>query len=135
MGEHMELSPTEMEIKLLKNAGISESSILATAFPKIIKNSIFLLNFYQKISKISQNFQIFRVFRPNVRKINACFLKLFSTYAKNSLVAILCRILLTFFQNSQASMGGGALCTRTPYEANPLECSPSNRNPGGVAHF
>ena len=27
-----------------------------TDFPKIIKNSIFLLNFYQKLSKFSQNF-------------------------------------------------------------------------------
>ena len=44
---------------------------LATTFPKIVKNSMFLLNFYQKFSKISQNFPTIRVFRPNARKINA----------------------------------------------------------------
>ena len=33
-----------------------KAPFLATTFPKIGKNSIFLLNFYQKFSKISQNF-------------------------------------------------------------------------------
>ena len=48
---------------------------LATTFPKIDKNSIFLVHFYQKISKISQNFPTICIFRPNARKINAEFLK------------------------------------------------------------
>ena len=48
---------------------------LATTFPKIDKNSIFLMNFYQKISKFSQNFPTVCIFRPNARKINAWFLK------------------------------------------------------------
>ena len=48
---------------------------LATTFPKIDKNSIFLMNFYQKISKFSQNFQTIYIFRPNARKSNAGFIK------------------------------------------------------------
>ena len=46
---------------------------LATIFPKIHKNSIFLVNFYQAISKPSQNFPTICIFRPNARKINAGF--------------------------------------------------------------
>ena len=48
---------------------------LATTFPKIDKNSIFLMNFYRKISKFSQNFPTICIFRPKARKINAGFLK------------------------------------------------------------
>ena len=55
---------------------------LATTFTKIVKNSIFLLNFDQKLSKISQNFPTTRVFRPNVQKINVWFVKFFEKYAK-----------------------------------------------------
>ena len=55
---------------------------LATTVPKIAKTSIFLLKFYQQLSKISQNFPTIRVFRPNVRKINAWFVKSFEKYAK-----------------------------------------------------
>ena len=47
---------------------------LATTFPKIDKNSIFLMNFYQKISTFSQIFPTICIFRPNARKINAGFL-------------------------------------------------------------
>ena len=54
---------------------------VATTFPKIVKNSIFLLNYYQKFSKISQNFPTTCDFRPNARKINA-FLKFFEKYPK-----------------------------------------------------
>ena len=46
---------------------------LATTFPKIDKNSTFLMNFYQKISKFSENFPTICIFRPNARKINAGF--------------------------------------------------------------
>ena len=53
----------------------------AATFPKIVKNSIFLLKFYQKFSKISQNFPTC-VFRPNMRKINALFAKYFWKYTK-----------------------------------------------------
>ena len=48
---------------------------LATTFPKIAKNWIFLMNFYQKISKFSQNFPKLCIFRPNARKGNAGFLR------------------------------------------------------------
>ena len=40
-----------------------KAPFLATAFPKIDKNVIFLMNFYQKISKFSQNFPTICVFR------------------------------------------------------------------------
>ena len=46
---------------------------LATILPNVGKNSIFLLNFYQKFSKFSQSFQTICVFRPNAPKINAWF--------------------------------------------------------------
>ena len=50
--------------------------------PKIDRNSIFQMNFYQKISKCSQNFPTIWVFRPNARKFNAWFVKFFEKYAK-----------------------------------------------------
>ena len=69
-------SPPEIE----KNCCIEmllfpKAIFLATTFQKIAKNSIFLMNFYQTISKLSQNFPIICIFRPNERKINAQFLK------------------------------------------------------------
>ena len=55
---------------------------LSTTFPKIVKNSIFLLHFYHKLSKISQNFPTIRVYRPNAQKINVWFANFFEKYAK-----------------------------------------------------
>ena len=55
---------------------------LATNFLNIDKNSIILLNFHQKFSKFSQNFPTICGFRPNARKINACFVKYFENSAK-----------------------------------------------------
>ena len=55
---------------------------VATAFPEIVKNSIFLLNVYLKFSNISQNFPTICGFRPNARKSNAWFVKFFEKYAK-----------------------------------------------------
>ena len=46
---------------------------LATTFPKLDKNSIFLMNFQQKISKFSQNFPKICVFRPKAQTSNAFF--------------------------------------------------------------
>ena len=46
------------------------------------RNSIFLLKYHQKISKVSQNFPTICVFRPKARKINASFVKFFEIYAK-----------------------------------------------------
>ena len=48
---------------------------LATTFPKTDENSIFLMNFYKRISNFSQNFPTICIFRPNARKSNAGFLK------------------------------------------------------------
>ena len=48
---------------------------LAAIFPKIVKNSMFLLNYHQKIPKFSQNIPTIYIFLPNARKINAGFLK------------------------------------------------------------
>ena len=53
----------------------SKALFFATTFPKIDKNSIFLVNFCQKISKFSRNFPTICIFRPNARKSNAGFLK------------------------------------------------------------
>ena len=57
-------------------------SILSKKYPKIIKSSIFLLNFHQKSSKFSQNFPTICVFRPNARKLNAWFVNFFEKDAK-----------------------------------------------------
>ena len=54
---------------------------IVTNFPKIIKISIFLLNFLHKFSKFSQNNLTICVFRPNARKFNAWFVKFFERYA------------------------------------------------------
>ena len=55
---------------------------LATTFPKVVKNAIFLWNFYQTFSKFSQTFPPICIFRPNERKINAWIVKFFENYAK-----------------------------------------------------
>ena len=55
---------------------------VATTFPNIVNNSIFLLNFYQNLSKISQKFTTIRGFRPNAQKINVWFVNFFEKYAK-----------------------------------------------------
>ena len=52
---------------------------LATTFPKIVKNSNFIIEI---LSKISLNFPTIHVFLPNARKINADFVKFFEKYAK-----------------------------------------------------
>ena len=53
----------------------------ATTFPKLVKNSIFLLNVNQTFSSFSK-FPNNLCFHPNTRKINAGFVNLFETYAK-----------------------------------------------------
>ena len=69
---------------------------LATTFPKIVKNSIFILNFYQKFSKFSQNFSTICVFRPNARKFNSWVVKFFEKYAK---IMYFCDFLKKSFEN------------------------------------
>ena len=48
---------------------------LATTFPKIGKNVIFLWNFMKNFQKFLMRFPTICVFRPNARKINAGFVK------------------------------------------------------------
>ena len=55
---------------------------LATAFPKIAKNSIFLLNFYQKFSKFSKISKQFVFFVQTREKLTHGFLNIFEKYAK-----------------------------------------------------
>ena len=55
---------------------------LATTFPKLAKNLIFLLKFYQTFSKFSQDFQTICVFRPKARKSTSGSLTFFEKYAK-----------------------------------------------------
>ena len=68
----------------------SKALFLVTNFPKIIKNSIFILSFHQKFS---QNFNTCH-FSSKARKSNAWFDNFFENYAKlmhfsNSLKKIL----------------------------------------------
>ena len=55
---------------------------LATTFPKRAKNSIFLLNFYQKFSKFSKNAQQFVFFVQTREKLTHCLLKILEKRAK-----------------------------------------------------
>ena len=71
-----------MEKNCCRKMILFPKALFLATFPKIVKNSIFLMNFYQKFSKISQNFPTIRVFRPKARKINAWFVNLFEKYAK-----------------------------------------------------
>ena len=69
-------SPPEIEKNCCRKMMLFPKALfLAATFPKIDKNSNFLMNFDQKISKFSQNFPTICIFRPNARKINAGFLK------------------------------------------------------------
>ena len=95
-GETVEPPPLETGKKRCRKMMLFPNAlILATTFPKIVKNSIFLLNFYQKFSKISENLTNC-VFRPNARKSKAWFVIVFGKYAKNARFAILWK---RFFQN------------------------------------
>ena len=61
-----------------------KAQFLATTFPKVAQNSIFILNFYQKFSKFSQNFQTISIIRPNARKINTLFVNYFEKIRRNN---------------------------------------------------
>ena len=64
---------------------ISKGSIFSKRFPKLVKNSIFLLNFDQNFLKFSQNFQTVCIFRPKARKISAKINAWFVSFLKNML--------------------------------------------------
>ena len=61
---------------------------LASTFPKVSKNSIFLLNFYQKFSKFSQNFQTICVVCANAPNGNMDCLILLKRFENNGSFAI-----------------------------------------------
>ena len=90
--------PPKLEKCCRKMRLFPKARFLATSFPKIDKNSNFLTNFYQKISKFSQNFPTICIFRPNARKINAVFLKFCWEYAKIMIFAIFSRNFWKFTQ-------------------------------------
>ena len=75
--------PPEIENNCSRKTMIFRKALfLATTFPKIDKNSIFLMNSNQKISKFSRNFQTIYIFRPNEGKSNAGFVKFCGNMAK-----------------------------------------------------
>ena len=111
-----------------------KAPFLVTNFPKIIKNSIFLLNFHQKFSTFSRKFPTICVFRPNARKINAWFVKFIWKICKNNaFLAIFLRKFLQIFDNSPASgglrlMGGsGAQPPGRPTRPTPKSVSPRTK--------
>ena len=82
-GEHMERPPPEIEKNCCRKMVLFPKALfLATTFPKLAKNWIFLLNFYQNFSKLSQIFKTISIFRQNTRKSNTGLVKFFWKYAK-----------------------------------------------------
>ena len=72
--EHRERSPPPRNWKKCRKMMLFPKALfLATTFPKVAKNSMCLLNFYQNFLKFSQNFQTICVFCPNARKVNTLF--------------------------------------------------------------
>ena len=62
------------------------------------------MNFYQKISKFSQNFPTICVFPPNARKINAWFVNFFEKHAKIHFSQIFTIHLLTPWASERAHL-------------------------------
>ena len=81
-GEHRERPPPRnLKNCCRKMTLFPEALFFATTFPKVAKNSIFLVNLYQNLPnflKISKQF----VFCPNARKVNTWFVEFLSNYAK-----------------------------------------------------
>ena len=98
---------------------------LAKAFPKIDKNSNFLLNFHQKFFKIFSKFCQRIVFFVQTRE-NGFLNFLLQNRRKYSIFAIFLRIFLQIFENSQASRGlrPGPL-TGPAITVNPLKFFPA----------
>ena len=88
--------------------------VLVTDFPKIVKNSNFLLNFHQKFSNFSQNFKTICIFRPNARKINAWFVKFLEKYAKIKHFRNFLKKFLKIFEDSPALGGPDPQRGRSP---------------------
>ena len=88
---------------------------LVINFPKIVKTSIFLLNFirnFRKCLKITQQC----VFCPNARKISALFVNFFGKYAKIGIFSNFLKDYFKVFENSPAYVG---LRPLDPQEADP----------------
>ena len=100
---------------------------LATTFPEIVKNSIFLLNFYQNFLKISYQC----IFLPHARKISAWFVNFFEKYAKIQHFCDLLKKPFEIFRKFSGVLGeGSALLTPT---GRPPKVFPPNRNLDGAA--
>ena len=75
-GDTGNVPPPEIEKNCCRKMMLFPKALfLATTFPKIDKNSIFLMNCNQQISNFSLNFPTICICRPNARKINAGFLR------------------------------------------------------------
>ena len=108
----------------------SNALFLATTFPEIVGKSFFLLSFIQKFQKFLKIFPNLCVFRPNARKLNAWFLKIFEKYAKLIIFFVIFRRLFCKFAKVVLRPVGSA--PRTPYGADPLKMIPPNGNLAGV---
>ena len=74
---HRERPLPKMKQLLQKNCVISECSIFRNYFSKGRQKFNFSIEFLSKIFKFSQNFPTIFDFRPNARKVNAWFVKVF----------------------------------------------------------
>ena len=72
-GEHRERSPRNGKNCCRKMMLFPKALFLATTFPKIDKNSIFLMNFFKKFQNFLKNYPNNYAFRQNALKLNAGF--------------------------------------------------------------
>ena len=86
--------------KLEKIDLISKGSIFSKRFPKLVKNSIFLLNFDQKFSKFPSSLYYLSKSRKISAKINAWFANFLEKYAKLLHFTNILVIFLKIFENS-----------------------------------
>ena len=132
-GEHRERShPRNRKYYCRKIMLFPKALVLATTLPKIVKNSISLMNFYQNFSKISQNFSTICAFRPNARKINAWFVKLFEKYAK---IMDFRNFLKKFFENLRKFSGARGAEPRAPHEADLVKLQYFRKKLAGAFYF
>ena len=96
---------------------------LATTFPNLVKNSIFLLDFYQKISKFSQNFPWIWGFRRlgENPKFMGGLLTVFEKYAK---IMYFSNFHKNFFENFRKFSGARAAPPPVPHAGRPAKVFP-----------
>ena len=104
--------PLEIEKNCCRKMRIFQRALfLATTFPKIVRNSIFLVNFPHSFKIISQNSQQFGRFVQTRGKINAGFLK----FGENRLKSCIFQFSFEIFSKlSKIFWRGGGSATRTP---------------------